>query len=159
MLKVMAYFLFRLLCTLGMQGLHSGKVQSNFDFSQKSPQISLGSSLAKLFSELAIITCFLSPLLSSSYDPGLCSPMLGLSLGSLLFIHLNSFIYSSSHQKFLSPCKNPRLLLAAHLFSVPKQMRQKGDSMLSRSHPYVILSINKGSILSNINDSVNMENR
>lgn len=146
-----------------MQGLHSGRVQSYFDFSEKPPQkkttLSLGSSLAKLFSELVIITCFLSPLLSSAYDPGLCSPMHGLSLGSLFFFHFNSFIYSSSHRKFLSPCKNPRLLLASHLFSVPKQMREKGDSMLSRSHPYVILSINKGSILSNINDSVNMENR
>lgn len=154
MLKVMAYFLFRLLCTLGMQGLHSGRVQITSEITT----LSLGSSLAKLFSELAIITCFLSPL-SSAYYPGLDSPMLGLSLGSLLFIHLNSSIHSSSHQKFLSPCKNPKLLLATHLFSVPKQMRCKRNSMLSRSHPYVILSINKGSILSSMNDSVNMENR
>lgn len=76
-------------------------------------KVSPGSSLANLFPELPIIICFLPTLVLAAHYPGVKPPKLDLAVDSL-FVILNSFTQSISHQKILFLRRKSQHVLAAH---------------------------------------------
>lgn len=133
MLKVMACFPIRLLCTSIMQGIRLIFRQDAKSFwylviiTLAITILSPGSSLANLFTELPIITCFLLTLLPSAHRPGVEPSKLGLAVGSLLLILLIPPSTQVQTRSSSPSAKTPDLYLLLALCSAPKQMIWEGQ--------------------------------